>query len=349
MNNYSKEIRLFPDTSQKERVVVLGRGDLRISLTGKCNLGCGYCHNEGQVKCDHTPEIWKPSAQDVIDLIRLGVKHGVRSVKFTGGEPLMFHEFPQLMAAVTSAEFSGIPFSVVSNGLMLLNPQSREQFIQYPLQKVNFGIDSLLPGERSKPESPNGVKGQNLFHKVVLPVWKEWEKMGRQVVINSVFTGDVDRIMSVLNAAVPELITVSVIELNQPKGVRGSTRTAFDNVMQMVQERYSLSRGYDPTLDQRQLIDQENRVRVRFYQDHCADENCDLCGRLHLRVSPSSDGWRIMPCYLGTPAKGIDIMDDNHNLNDDLLIRSFASLGLGPTWIEAVSGSSLSTGSDELG
>ncbi len=83
-----------PDlTSAEERNdLIPGRGDLRISLTSACNLRCSYCHNEGQ----EAP--WfqaKTSAMlgNIEKLLEIASRHGVKSVKFSGGDPGVYPGF----------------------------------------------------------------------------------------------------------------------------------------------------------------------------------------------------------------------------------------------------------------
>ncbi|MGY1456364.1 radical SAM protein [Streptomyces sp. SS8] len=71
------------------------RGQLRISLTPRCNIACWFCHNEGDVpppltRADRTrqPRERKLSADDYLTVIRTLMDRGLKRVYFTGGEPL---------------------------------------------------------------------------------------------------------------------------------------------------------------------------------------------------------------------------------------------------------------------
>ena len=56
--------------------------NLRISLTSRCNLSCIYCHAEGE----KNPES-EMSAEEIIDIMEIAAKFGIKSIKFTGGNP----------------------------------------------------------------------------------------------------------------------------------------------------------------------------------------------------------------------------------------------------------------------
>src|SRR5216684_3784585 len=80
--------------------VIPGRGVLRISLTPVCNLRCSHCHNEGQAKpWLHTART-APAINDVDALIRGAAKRGVKTVRFTGGEPGIYPHFYDLISAI---------------------------------------------------------------------------------------------------------------------------------------------------------------------------------------------------------------------------------------------------------
>jgi len=60
---------------------------VRVSLTHRCNLRCSYCMPaEG---LDWLPRDDTLSDDEVVRLVRILVAHGVRDVRFTGGEPLL--------------------------------------------------------------------------------------------------------------------------------------------------------------------------------------------------------------------------------------------------------------------
>ena len=67
---------------------------LRIALTPRCNLNCIYCHHEGEVKPKR--EIL---GEMVVSVARAAADLGVRSLKFTGGEPLLRRDLADLISA----------------------------------------------------------------------------------------------------------------------------------------------------------------------------------------------------------------------------------------------------------
>src|SRR3989304_2736385 len=65
--------------------------DIRVSVTKRCNFGCIYCHDEGlgPILAPRMPHEDEMSVEEVERLLRIAREVDIRSVKFTGGEPLV--------------------------------------------------------------------------------------------------------------------------------------------------------------------------------------------------------------------------------------------------------------------
>jgi len=121
-----------------------GRGvtDIRISVTKRCNFGCVYCHDEGlgPVARPRSPHADEMSGQEVERLVRVAREFEIRSVKFTGGEPLVRADMEDLVAR-TVRHLSDV--SLTTNGSMLA--ARAEGLRNAGLKRVNVSIDSLDP------------------------------------------------------------------------------------------------------------------------------------------------------------------------------------------------------------
>ncbi|MDD1711156.1 MAG: radical SAM protein, partial [Methanoregulaceae archaeon] len=69
--------------------------NLRVSLTPKCNLSCIYCHKEGE----ESPKD-QLSVEEIAEILRVAAKFEIRSVKFTGGEPLLRRDLLEIIRSV---------------------------------------------------------------------------------------------------------------------------------------------------------------------------------------------------------------------------------------------------------
>jgi len=124
--------------------------NLRVSLTPKCNLRCIYCHREGE---EDPQEIL--SAEEIINVINTGVGFGIKSVKFTGGEPLLRRDVTEIIREVPT----NIESSITTNGTLLAD--IAHELKDAGLSRVNISLDSL------KPERYREITGSGLLEKTL--------------------------------------------------------------------------------------------------------------------------------------------------------------------------------------
>jgi cyclic pyranopterin phosphate synthase len=116
-------------------------GDLRVSVTDRCNFRCRYCMPaEGMPWIDRAEIL---SFEEIERLVRLFVRMGVRDVRLTGGEPLVRRGFPELVGRL--AAIDGIEdLSLTTNGYLLAG--QAEALVAAGIGRVNVSIDSLARG-----------------------------------------------------------------------------------------------------------------------------------------------------------------------------------------------------------
>lgn len=107
---------------------------LRIALTPRCNLRCIYCHHEGEVE----PEKEMP-AEMVVSVAQAAAELGVRSLKFTGGEPLLRRDLADLLSQMPQ----DLDISLTTNGVFLA--EQARNLAEAGLDRVNVSLDSLNP------------------------------------------------------------------------------------------------------------------------------------------------------------------------------------------------------------
>src|SRR5215469_13422004 len=71
-------------------------GDVRVSVTDRCNFRCQYCMPAEGLPWLERSDIL--SFEEITRLIALLSQMGVHDVRLTGGEPLVRRGFPQLVA-----------------------------------------------------------------------------------------------------------------------------------------------------------------------------------------------------------------------------------------------------------
>lgn len=116
--------------------------DIRISVTKRCNFGCVYCHDEGlgPVQKPGTSHPDEMSVDEVERIVRIAREFGIRSVKYTGGEPLVRGDFEEIVARTVHH----LPdVSVTTNGSLLA--KRAEGLRNAGLKRINVSVDSLDP------------------------------------------------------------------------------------------------------------------------------------------------------------------------------------------------------------
>ncbi len=113
-------------------------GDLRVSVTDRCNFRCQYCMPAEGLPWLEREEIL--SFEEIARLVALFADMGVHDVRLTGGEPLVRRDFPRLAAML--AEIEPVhDLSVTTNGFLL--ERDAEALVRAGVDRFNVSIDSL--------------------------------------------------------------------------------------------------------------------------------------------------------------------------------------------------------------
>lgn len=113
---------------------------LRVSVTDKCNLRCIYCMPEGGLPWLRRDEIL--SYEEITAIVRAAASVGVRTVRLTGGEPLVRRNLGRLVAAI--AAIPGVEDVALSTNGLLLEAQLPE-LVAAGLRRINLSLDTLRP------------------------------------------------------------------------------------------------------------------------------------------------------------------------------------------------------------
>ncbi|HBP22539.1 MAG TPA: GTP 3',8-cyclase MoaA [Planctomycetes bacterium] len=113
---------------------------LRISVTDRCNLRCGYCMPEEDY-------VWLPRSdildlEEVARLARVFAGLGVRRFRLTGGEPLLRRNLVELVRLLRAIE--GVEDLALTTNAILL-PRFGEDLRAAGLDRITVSLDSLDP------------------------------------------------------------------------------------------------------------------------------------------------------------------------------------------------------------
>ena len=111
-------------------------GDLRLSVTDRCNFRCQYCMPADGLPWLDRSEVL--SFEEIERLVGLMASMGVRDVRLTGGEPLVRRDFPRLAAMLAPLVDD---LSVTTNGFLL--ERDAEALVAAGIRRFNVSVDSL--------------------------------------------------------------------------------------------------------------------------------------------------------------------------------------------------------------
>jgi cyclic pyranopterin phosphate synthase len=116
-------------------------GDLRISITDRCNFRCVYCMPEEGLQWLKNDRVM--TFDEIVRLARLFVHMGIRGIRLTGGEPTVRSGLPDLVRMLKPLEAEGLEsLSLTTNGFRL--KELARPLAEAGLTRINVSLDSLV-------------------------------------------------------------------------------------------------------------------------------------------------------------------------------------------------------------
>ncbi len=128
---------------------------LRVSVTDRCNLRCVYCMPEEGI--DWAPREDLLSYEELLRIVTVAARRGLRKVRITGGEPLVRRGivgFVEMLSRVPGLS----QIAMTTNGVFLSSCAA--DLYQAGLRQINVSLDSLDPATFSR------IVRRDLFHQV---------------------------------------------------------------------------------------------------------------------------------------------------------------------------------------
>ena len=139
---------------------------LRLSITDRCNLRCTYCMPEEGI--DFLPHRDVLSYEEMLRIIGLSVRQGIRKVRLTGGEPLVRKGFIAFLKRLSRVE--GLDeVTLTTNGVLL--KEFAADIKACGICRVNVSLDTL------KAERFLQITGRDHFDRVWEGI-REAERLG---------------------------------------------------------------------------------------------------------------------------------------------------------------------------
>lgn len=146
---------------------------LNIYITNACNLKCKHCFMLSGKKLEN-----ELTLEDWMKVLTSFKENGGEFVTFSGGEPLMFKNFPQI---ISHAHDLGLKGTVLSNGLLWSGKLIHD--LALFIDEIQFSLDGV------DEETNSMVRGSGHFEKVVDTIVK-FANAGVKTSVATTFTYD---------------------------------------------------------------------------------------------------------------------------------------------------------------
>ena len=130
----------MPSPSREPLLDAHGRtmGDLRVSVTDRCNFRCQYCMPAEGLPWLEREQIL--TFDEIARVVRLFAEMRVGDVRLTGGEPLVRRDFPELVRLLAAVD--GVnDLAITTNGYLL--ERDAEPLVKAGATRFNVSLDSL--------------------------------------------------------------------------------------------------------------------------------------------------------------------------------------------------------------
>ena len=207
---------------------------LRVSVTDRCNLRCKYCMpKEGLSQIGHNDIL---RYEEMLRVIRCGVRLGISKVRITGGEPLARRGVVDFISRLKSVP--GLAdISLTTNGVLL--KQFAHDLFAAGMKRINISLDSL-----NKEKYASITRGGDLH--AVLAGIREADRVGfMPIKINTVAIKGFndDEILAFAGHTLDKPYQIRFIELMPLGDVGGDNNSNYlsnDVVMDIIRRAYPL-------------------------------------------------------------------------------------------------------------
>jgi cyclic pyranopterin phosphate synthase len=250
---------------------------LRLSVTDRCDLRCGYCLPKG-FKGFEEPEHWL-SFEEIGRVVGAFTALGVRHVRITGGEPLVRRNLPDLAARLSS--LPGLDDLSISSNCTRMESLA-EPLYRAGVRRLNVSLDSL------RPATFKSVTGGDL-DKVLRGIAAARDVGFAPIRVNTVAMRGVndDEIEEILAYCAENGFTLRLIE-TMPMGTTG--QAAQDQYLDLQTVRRRLEQRFDLIPDilpgggpARYYRVGATETRIGFITP-ISQHFCETCNRVRLTV-----------------------------------------------------------------
>jgi len=212
---------------------------LRVSLINTCNLGCVYC-TFGNDELKENNQLSKQRALTFNDLsshiFKLHQALNLETIRFTGGEPLLYQQLPDLVKAVKLMGINHL--KITTNGLLLENQAKKLKAAG--IIELNVSLDAIDEDIFYKMSRRSGIN--RVFQGIDAAISE-----GINVKLNSIVMRGMNdsQIVPLFNYAKEKGITIRFLEIMSMGHLHGKADEYFfsqEEILSTIGQHYNFNK-----------------------------------------------------------------------------------------------------------
>jgi len=249
---------------------------LRLSVTDRCNLRCTYCMPE---KMKFSPRQQVLTLEEMYLIASVFVDLGIRSIRLTGGEPLIRRNIIWLVSAL--AELDNLSdISITTNGVKL--PFFADKLKAAGLSRINISLDSLR-SQRFRKITRLGDLNQ-VLNGLEAAIHAGFKKIRLNSVILKGFNDD--EVVDLVKFSINKGIDIAFIE-EMPLGEvvshqRINTQQSSRNIKEKLSQKFDLRACDYSTAGPSEYFSVANSSTKVGFISPMSDNFCSTCNRIRL-------------------------------------------------------------------
>ncbi len=278
--------------------------NLRVSVTDRCNFRCTYCMPADNVEFMNRSHLL--SFEEIVRVVNVVSKMGIKRIRITGGEPLMRKDLPELIRMIKGVELIE-DIAMTTNAYFL--KEHAQNLKDAGMKRLNVSLDAL------DPEKFKEVNRRDCLEQV-LEGLKEANRVGfKSIKINAVAVRNFSEteIMDLIEMGRSDGFEIRFIEFMPLDADRTWERDKVlfgHEILDSIRKKYDLV-PIDNSLEigpasEYQFADGKGKIGIITA---VSNPFCDHCNRIRM----TADG-KLRTCLFST---------NEHDLKD--LIRNGAS------------------------
>ena len=246
-----------------------------IALTYKCQNKCIHCYNEKRDQKELNTDDWKKAIDRMLEF-------GIPHIVFTGGEPTLRKDLPELIA---HSEANGQITGLITNGRKLSKPGYLKKLIKLGLDHVQITVESHNAATHDKIVSSKGAWDETIAG-IKLAVKENVYISTNTTIMKDNENEILDTVKFLHDLGVTRISCNSLIRAGSGKNVQGVTFEELASVLSKIKQ-LSAENGFDFVWYTPTPYCELNPINLDL-----GIKNCTAC-TINLACEPNGD---VLPC-----------------------------------------------------